>query len=79
MGQSFSSFKNEVNARIANATLGGGFVLHGQVTSLAPTYLAALPKDCDPVFPPELCKDGVTKAVFVITIEADGSLSVNRP
>jgi hypothetical protein len=79
LGPQFSSFKDDVNARIANAPLGGGFVLHGQTTSIVPTYIAALPSVCDPVFPPELCKDGVTKATFVFAVEAKGSLSVISP
>lgn len=75
MGPSFASFKSDINTRIANADLGAGFVLHGQATSLTPTSLSALPKDCDPVFPPEMCRDGFTKAVFVVAIQAEGSLS----
>lgn len=76
LGPKFASFKDDVNTRIASATLGGGFVLHGQVTSIVPTYIAALPKDCDPVFPPEMCVDGMTKATFVFAVVGKGSLSV---
>jgi hypothetical protein len=79
MGPSFANFRSDINTRIANADLGAGFVLHGQATSLAPTSLLALPTNCDPVFPAEMCKDGFTKAVFVISIEAEGSLSIVRP
>jgi hypothetical protein len=79
LGPQFSSFKDDVNARIANAPLGGGFILHAQATSIVPTYLAALPKECNPVFPPELCKDGVSKATFVFAVEAKGSISVISP
>jgi hypothetical protein len=79
LGPKFASFKDDANARISNASLGGGFVLHGQVTSIAPTYIAALPKDCDPVLPPELCTDGVTKATFVYAVVGVGSLSVVHP
>jgi len=79
MSGTFGSFCNDVNSRISSAPLGGGFVLHGNVSSVNSTYLAAYPAVCDPVFPPEVCIEGVTKDTFVIGLAAEGSLAVVHP
>jgi len=79
MSGTFNSFRNDVNSRISNAALGGGFVLNGKVSAVNSTYLAAYPAICDPIFPPEVCIEGVTKDTFVIGLTAKGSLSVVHP
>jgi hypothetical protein len=53
--------------------------LHGTLQSVTPTYLAAFPDVCDPVLPPELCVDGVTKSVFAVAVQGNGPLAVVGP
>jgi hypothetical protein len=73
-----ASIKDEMNKRMQNVALPSGFRLQGGVTDLEPTFIAAYPEPCDPVFPPETCIQDVTVGAFMVTVRASGKLSISK-
>jgi hypothetical protein len=74
-----AAFRGSLNSRLANVPLGSGFTLHGNVATFTSNWIGAFPTTCDPVFPPELCQVGLTQAVFVVALQATGTLNVVGP
>jgi hypothetical protein len=67
----------QINSKISNVALGGGYTLYGNATGVQPIYVTAFPKDCPPIFDPASCAQSGGSSVFYVMAQVTGTLEVH--